>query len=212
VKTKVTFLVRLGDNVNDVRCGAPIIFNAIDRCIQHSEPAGIVKLLLENKADVRFKLHGCTPLVRATTSECYREDLCRLLIDNGAKKREGVCQQADGSRPRAFDFDDHRKFKTGTALRTYLTTMTGNPDAPQLNGYQLFAPNRKLDEIKAILEQGVDVNTQDEQGRTPLFYATGDAAYLLMQNGADPCVCDNNGFSALSFNRDLRPHLQRRRN
>eukprot|EP01047_Picozoa_sp_COSAG01_P032389 COSAG01_NODE_2339_length_7871_cov_114.127123_3_plen_760_part_00 len=217
VKTKVAFLLRLGDDPNGVRCGFPILFSAIWRCIGKHEPLGIVKLLLDSKADVRYKYKcdrrsrtedsyndGRTPLIEATFhSKLHREDLCRLLLDYGAKKKDGLCQKCDLSRPYAFDFDDHEQFKTGPNLQTYLITLTGNPDAPQLAGYQLLCPQRKRDEIELILEQNADPNITDEQGRTPLFYATGDGAKLLMQNGADPCACDNNGFSAISFNRGL---------
>lgn len=55
--------------------------------------------------------------------------------------------------------------------------------------------SKKSEEVKAALDEGVDVNTKDDKGRTPLMVAcmarkgdTGAVIKLLLDNGADPNV------------------------
>ncbi len=54
--------------------------------------------------------------------------------------------------------------------------------------------NGKILEVKAYLRSGIDINTQDEKGRTLLYYATGmKNGYLvryLLQEGADAEIRD----------------------
>ncbi len=55
--------------------------------------------------------------------------------------------------------------------------------------------------IDLALKQGVNINAQDENGRTPLFVAAlfgkADILDLLLKNGADPNVRDNSGQTAM---------------
>lgn len=59
----------------------------------------------------------------------------------------------------------------------------------------LLAHNKPL--INALLEYGVDVNKQDANGQTALFYTdTPPEARLLLEHGADPSVTDQDGKTA----------------
>jgi ankyrin repeat protein len=56
--------------------------------------------------------------------------------------------------------------------------------------------------IRTILEHGAQANAHDANGKTPIFYASGQGGFcmlpILMQKGADPSIPDaKNGQTAL---------------
>jgi len=54
------------------------------------------------------------------------------------------------------------------------------------------------DESKFLLEQQIDPNARDDEGRTPLHYASNvEVAELLLKHGADPNAQDNEGNTPL---------------
>ena len=57
-----------------------------------------------------------------------------------------------------------------------------------------------MDEAKRCLEQGADINAKGPGGRTPISFACqGDREEMvryLLDNGADPFICDDNGEDA----------------
>ena len=57
--------------------------------------------------------------------------------------------------------------------------------------------SRKIEEVKAAIDAGQDVNQTNDKGQTPLLYAcgsktdTGPIVELLLENGADPTITIN---------------------
>jgi len=68
---------------------------------------------------------------------------------------------------------------------------------------ELFEATRQgdIERVTLLLDQGVDVNTKDEEGRTSLHIASWrghfDIASLLLKNGADINARDNFGDTSL---------------
>lgn len=58
----------------------------------------------------------------------------------------------------------------------------------------------ELEILEKIIAKGVDVNTQDDDGKTPLHLALDiETADLLIAAGANPDILDNNGNSILHY-------------
>ncbi|XP_037551236.1 ankyrin repeat domain-containing protein 34B [Nematolebias whitei] len=117
-------------------------------------------------------LTDCTPLVDAADSGKLR--LVRLLVEGGA--------QVNGSNPRGE-----------TALLAACKALRGEPAGPEAV---------KL--LRYLLQNKADPNAQDHTGRTPLMYACMEragvqVAQTLVAAGADPCVEDCSGASALVY-------------
>ena len=57
--------------------------------------------------------------------------------------------------------------------------------------------SRKIEEVKAAIDAGQDVNQTNDKGQTPLLYAcgsktdTGPIVEILLENGADPTITQN---------------------
>ena len=72
-----------------------------------------------------------------------------------------------------------------------LSSIDINEKTPLIHACEFDAP---LETIKLLLSNGSDVNAKDNQGKTPLYYASGnekiDIVNLLIQNGADVNVND----------------------
>ncbi len=66
-----------------------------------------------------------------------------------------------------------------------------------------FAWKGLVDDILKAVKSGVDVNQKDSLGDTALICAVARkhpaAAQLLLENGADPCIQDNEGSTALHY-------------
>jgi Ankyrin repeats (3 copies)/Ankyrin repeat len=66
-----------------------------------------------------------------------------------------------------------------------------------------FARNGNLNEIQKLLDSGIDPNTQDSRGWSPLMWATAkknlDIVKLLLEHGADPNLVNYLGQVAIMF-------------
>jgi len=64
----------------------------------------------------------------------------------------------------------------------------------------------RLSTVRALLDQGVNVNVKIANGQTPLMYACskgyGDVVQLLLERGANPNITDNAGKTALQIARE----------
>jgi len=139
------------------------------------ENKDIVKLLITKGADVNLKPEkGYPPLHYAVWNEDI--DTVKLLVANGAK----------------FDMKD----QDGWTAFCYAAAQ-GNRDIVEffiakgadVSSFHMAACTGDLARVKLFVEQGANVDTKDELGWTPLYWAasTGqeNVAEFLIANGAD---------------------------
>lgn len=154
-----------------------------------------VELLLAEDAPINERdIPLNTPLTYAVINN--HKDIAELLIDNGANVN---AKNNDGQTP--LEIAQRRN------LREIVELLAKVPDIPSIH---VAAQLGDMDKVKALLEEGADVNAKDENGMTPLLLAISnkqvDLAKFLIEKGADINLADRQGvvplFRAL-WNKDL---------
>lgn len=143
----------------------------------------VVKLLIENKADLELERRGKTSLYFAVTRG--RESVVKLLVKAGAKGDVKELQ---------LTYDLLR-----AACRGF--KMQRGEGYPLFPGY--IGEPEKAPEIVEVLKRGADVNAADSGGYTALMYAANlgcvDNVKVLLANGADAIRESKDGETALSL-------------
>lgn len=85
----------------------------------------------------------------------------------------------------------------GNKLNSTSTDSSDSPTPTRRRAVKANLFSRKIEEVKAAIDAGQDVNQINDKGQTPLFYAcgsktdTGPIVELLLENGADPTITKN---------------------
>ena len=190
----VRVLIENGANVNASREGWAVLNSALTSIIHHAPPERanyyeIAKLLITSGADIHATdPRGKTPL----HLKLNNLELVKLLVAKGA--------------------DVNAKDKSGN---TPLDSYAGHPDSKEVYKFLrqqgakfstiIFATHaRDIDEVKAFLAKGADVNMKDDELATALCAAVfgkgGETiAELLISKGAKVNVEVDQGYTPLHF-------------
>ncbi len=155
----------------------------------------VVKLLLENGADVNLKTLGNESAVVAAYEKDHIE-IMKFLVEHGA--------QVDDILYRFFMFAIDEKIEMTQFFLEHGATI----DAKSFVTATGFRNRNNLELVKVLLASGVDINGKDNNGKTALqsasvrkFGSTLDEnlemVKLLLENGADPNIKDLEGNTAL---------------
>ena len=85
----------------------------------------------------------------------------------------------------------------GNKLNSASTDSSDSPTPTRRRAVKANLFSRKIEEVKAAIDAGQDVNQINDKGQTPLFYAcgsktdTGPIVELLLENGANPAIARN---------------------
>ncbi|KAJ4201781.1 hypothetical protein NW767_006319 [Fusarium falciforme] len=167
-----------------------------------------VKLLIENGAQIEPDLRGETPrpaLIEASTNG--HEAKVKFLLEIGAE-------------PNACDCEGHtaisRASYWGHSAIVKLLIESGahiNPDARGCNPKPALIEASimgRVELVRLLLEKGANIETRDENGRTPLIAASirghETLASLLIEQGANVNAQDKVGKSPLHRIMDGNPH------
>jgi hypothetical protein len=143
----------------------------------------VVKLLIENKADLELERHGKTSLYFAVMKG--RESIVALLVKGGAKgDPKKIRLTYDLIRAACGGF----RINKGEGYPLYPGSVGDPDDAP---------------EIADVLKRGADVNSADPNGYTALMHAANlgrvDNVKALLANGADASLKSKDDETALSL-------------
>lgn len=146
----------------------------------------IVELLLTKGADVNTtNAAGDTPLHYTLNSQNTDKEIVELLIAKGANIN---AKNSNGRTPLDIALIRNQKDIVGLLLTKGAGVSTIHA-AVRLGD---------ADKTRSFLEKGIDVNTRDENGATPLHLATNkDVVELLIVKGADVNAKDKNDCTPL---------------
>ncbi|KAM0497400.1 hypothetical protein ACHAP8_006892 [Fusarium lateritium] len=171
---------------------------ALIRAVRDGYPQ-IVSLLIKLGADVNASNNiGWTSLHFA--AENGFKDVIEILLKAGANP---TAETLDGKRPRTISWENlHDEVTTILDGSVPISLDARNKShARTLSSLFYAAINGHLNKISQILDEGIDINSLDADGRSPLSLAAehgwSDIVQTLTGRDADPNVQDNYGASPL---------------
>ncbi len=186
---RVRLLVDMGANVNyrNFNGNTPlhgIILHAPSRELQVN--LEIIAFLIEKGANVNARTdNGTTPLTRAAAHPSTPPELIAVLLTYGADIN---AKDGEGLSPLLH-----------TYRRWRLVHVDGSKSQTQSEPEKLPMPPL----TKYLIENGANVNAQDANGGTILFYAAAyedtETINYLLDNGIDPSIRDNNDTTAFDY-------------
>jgi len=202
VADSVRFLLKHGADVNHPD---EIRFTPLHRAAYEGY-AGIVKILLEAGAKTELRDNsGRTPLAQAVAQS--KPDCIRLLLEAGADPNITV----DGELKTplivlAVVQDDPAVLNLLIRHKIDINTLNDCQENALLRVLDISLHNKrpeKREMAKILIEAGINVNQQNEQGHTALMYAAhlGDAELvsLLLKHGAKKELKDRKGRTAADY-------------
>jgi ankyrin repeat protein/beta-lactamase regulating signal transducer with metallopeptidase domain len=182
----VDLLLGKGTDIGAKDYGFTLLYYAIFNDGDRAKDA--LKLLIAKGANVNVKdMGGFTPLNYGIWLD-YR-DIVELLIANGADVNT---KDGQGLTPYYWAVTQGRKD---------LVELLVAKGATRVSTIHLAARAGDLEEVKAFIEKGTDINAKDQSGRTPLFLTvcadTNDVARFLIAKGADVNAKDSSGDTPL---------------
>ncbi|KAF2738595.1 hypothetical protein EJ04DRAFT_541275 [Polyplosphaeria fusca] len=162
-------------------------------------------LLAHPKVDVNLADHeGRSPLLWAANNG--REEVIEFLMQGDY----GVNRMSKDKHHRSALSLACAKGQTDT-VKALLKYRCGEADEEDINGWTPLAwalDRRSPQTVETILSgREIQLNRKDYSGRTVLMWATSygyaEIVRLLLDQGADPCIEDNHGCTALDFAKSL---------
>lgn len=183
------FLIEKGADVNAITSGGESpIFRVAD--------PEIALLLISKGADINLNSTSkYTPLHIAVIAEKY--DIVKLLVTHGSSLNE---TDNTGKNPLDYCFNKYFTAKDDEIMLWLIKSgakVTSKHSNDDVAIYFRACETGRIEIIKYFIDQGLSVNMQDEDGKTPLHIAAMSCVEFLVSRGADLNSQDRQGRSPL---------------
>ena len=166
--------------------------------VEHSSNHEIVRILIENGADVNARVSRNTPLTVAA-ERGKNPEIVRILLENGA---DVILEDSIG-RTALYNADRNEALKGTDAYNLLRQKVVENlENATEI----LFALARSIsvEEVEQLIQEGADVNAVDNRGITPLMIAAGyntnpEIIQILINVGANVNAVGNTDSTPLMW-------------
>ena len=198
-------LIKRGADVNATNAiGITPLLMTIEHIEDENERDNILNILLDNKANTNVKNeHGRTPLhlicIEGSTKSV--EKLIKMGADVNAEDTDGMtplalCKSQENIEILLRSITNiNVKDTKDTKGRTLLHLMCIKDVSKSLSYLYI------TDSVKELIKRGADVNAKDNNGNTPLYFASSGIIGLLVEEliiaGADVNIENNEGNTAL---------------
>lgn len=185
-------------NAKDVGVSADEFFQAIDQ----GNVSTVESYILSDK-DIRVRSkQGYSALAFLFRNHPYKsskasqERIAELLIDAGASVNETVPIEVNPSNVPIFVWAVH----TDSETIVNLFIQRGVDKKARVEGLFTAVSRDRINICRRILVSGIDINSRDEFGQTPLFLVSSiSMAKYLISNGADVNAKNSDGESVLGW-------------
>ena len=177
------------ENGGDADC----VDNHGQTTLHTTQELSVVKTLLEFGADINKQAtNGNTPLMSCYHGADYCPQIARTLIEAGT---DLTVENTEGKNVLHTVKDIENASLIIKKEPSLLNSRTRDGDVP-LN--YCWGMRAQPEMAKLLVENGADVNVQNNQGLTPLHYVENyETAELLLSHGADLTIADNLGRTPL---------------
>uniref|UniRef100_A0A6G6AD42 Ankyrin repeat-containing protein n=1 Tax=Borely moumouvirus TaxID=2712067 RepID=A0A6G6AD42_9VIRU len=207
----IKLLIEFGADVNYCNNDESVLMKSLMLKPNNSKNNNIqiIKLLIESGVDLNMQnIYGWTALMLVCKYSDINNniDIVKLLIESGANLNiQNIYIMS--ALAIACEF-----INTTSNIETIKVLLAACNNNLKENALLISACHNNIEAIKLLLENDVDINCRNIDGKTPLIFASMssklEAVKLLLELGADPNIQEKNNATALIYTCQISMNLE----